>query len=42
MTAPDTMITSGPSAVGAYVQLMYDHGVDVLLKAHNHQYERFA
>ena len=30
------------SAVSAYVQLMYDHGVDVLLQAHNHQYERFA
>ena len=30
------------SAVSDYVQLLYDHGVDVLLQAHNHQYERFA
>ena len=30
------------SALRDYVQLMYDHGVDVALTAHNHQYERFA
>ncbi|MDP9184680.1 MAG: metallophosphoesterase, partial [Actinomycetota bacterium] len=30
------------SGVRDYIQLLYDAGVDVLLQAHNHQYERFA
>jgi hypothetical protein len=30
------------SGVQDYIQLLYDAGVDVLLQAHNHQYERFA
>jgi hypothetical protein len=30
------------TAVKDYVQLLYDNGADLLLQAHNHQYERFA
>jgi hypothetical protein len=30
------------TGVKDYIQLLYDNGVDVLLQAHNHQYERFA
>jgi hypothetical protein len=30
------------TAVKDYMNLMYGAGVDVLLQAHNHQYERFA
>ena len=30
------------TGVRAYMDLLYQYGVDVLLQAHNHQYERFA